>query len=86
MAKVKTAQHALGLKLAFHGVGLSCLAGAVFLELLVFLGISTQGAFVGIEQSPLILNVELACSVFCVFYLGYLAVGKVRSLLRSKSA
>jgi hypothetical protein len=85
MAKVRSANQFFGLKIVFHGVGISCLAGAVFLELLVFLGISTQGAFMGVERNPIILNTEIACAVFCAVYLAYLSISSIRSLLRTKT-
>lgn len=85
MAKARTVQHTVGLKLVFHGAGISCLAGAVLLELLVFMGILTQGAFRGVESNPLILNAEIGCAVFCVIYLVYVSISSIRSLLNSRT-
>lgn len=84
MAKVKAPEHIFGLRLAFHSLGISCLAGAVFLQFLVFLRISTQGAFMGIEKNTLILNTEIGITVFCAIYLFYIGVSSIRTLIRSR--
>lgn len=65
--------HMFGLRLTFHCIGISCLAGAVFLQILVFMGIASQGFFMGIEKNPLLLNTEIAVTIFCVAYLLYLS-------------
>ena len=78
----KPAEHAFGLRLAFHSVGIGCLAGSVFLQFLVFLKIDSQGAFLGIEKNPLILNAEIGITVFCAVYLLYVAFSSIRALLR----
>ena len=73
-----------GLRLTFHCLGISCLAGAVALQLLVFLDIAFQGFFMGVEQNLLILNAEIAITFFGVFYLLYLSISKIRSILNSR--
>ena len=80
----KPAAHAFGLKLLFHSVGIGCLAGSVFLQFLVFLRISSQGAFLGIEKNPYILNAEIGITFFCAFYLLYVSVTSIRALLGRK--
>ena len=80
----KPVEHAFGLRLVFHSVGIGCLAGSVFLQFLVFLRIYSQGAFVGIEKNSVILNSEMAVTVFCAFYLLYVSSSSIRQLLRSK--
>ncbi len=84
MAKVKPNKHMFGLLLAFHCIGISCLAGAVFLQVIVLMDITTQGFFFGVEKNPLILNTEIAVAFFCVFYLLYLSISKIRSFLNSR--
>jgi len=84
MAKVKPSDHIFGLRLAFHSIGISCLAGAVFLEFLVFMGISSQGVFMGVEKNPFILNAEIGVTFFCLIYLVYVSLSSIRSLLRSR--
>jgi hypothetical protein len=77
-------QRSLGLRLTFHCLGISCLAGAVFLQVLVFLEISSQGFFIGVEKNLLILNVELIVTFFCVIYFLYLSISKIRSFQNSR--
>ena len=78
----KPDEHAFGLRLAFHIIGIGCLAGSVFLQFLVFLKIDFQGAFLGIERNALILNSEIGITVFCAFYLLYVSFSSIRALLR----
>ncbi len=84
MANGKPTSHAFGLKLAFHSAGIGCLAGSVFLQFLVFLRISSQGAFLGIEKNPIILNSEIGLTFFCAFYLLYIAFSSIRSLMQKR--
>ncbi len=85
MVNGKPTEHTFGLRLAFHSIGIGCLAGSVFLQFLVFLRISSQGAFLGIEKNPIILNSEIGVTVFCAIYLLYVAFSSIRSLLRSRT-
>ena len=85
MAKVKPNEHMFGLRLTFHCIGISCLAGAVFLQILVFMGIASQGFFMGIEKNPFLLNTEIAVTIFCVVYLLYLSVSRIRSFLNPRT-
>jgi len=80
LAKLKLNGHLTRLRLVFHSLGLSCLGGAVFLQILVFKDIVQQGYFVGIEQNPVILQFEVALTVFAAIYLVHLYISKIRSL------
>ena len=51
----------------------------MFLQILVFKDIVQQGYFMGIEKNPLILQFEVALTVFAVIYLVHLYVSKIRS-------
>ena len=53
-----------GWKLLLHILGFSCLAGAVFLQILVFADILCHGYFIAVEQNPAIL-------IFEIFFAGY---------------
>jgi len=81
MAKLKINGRFIGsLRLVFHSLGLSCLGGAVFLQILVFKDIATQGYFIGVERNPAILFFEVGLTVFSVIYLLHLFVTKIRSM------
>jgi hypothetical protein len=68
------------MRLVFHSIGLSCLGGAVFLQILVFKDIVQQGYFVGIEKNPVVLQLEVALTVFAVVYLIHLYISKIRAI------
>jgi hypothetical protein len=85
MAKVKPTEHMFGLRLTFHCIGISCLAGAVFLQVLVFMDIASQGFFMGVEKNLLILNTEIGITIFCVVYLLYVAISRISSFLNSRN-
>ena len=51
----------------------------MFLQILVFKDIVQQGYFVGIENNPIILQLEVALTVFALIYLIHLYVSKIRS-------
>ena len=80
MAKLKMNGNFERLRLIFHSLGLSCLGGAVFLQILVFKDILQQGYFIGIEKNPIILESEIALTIFAVVYLIHLYASKIRSL------
>jgi len=80
LAKLRINGHLERLRLVFHSLGLSCLGGAVFLQILVFKDILQQGYFMGIEKNPLILELEIALTIFAAIYLIHLYVSKIRSL------
>ena len=64
----------------FHSFGLSCLAGAVILQALVFFDIGQKGYFFAVENNSSILSVELLLSGFSVAYFGYMYLRFIRSL------
>jgi len=81
LAKLKiNGRFLMRLRLVFHSLGLSCLGGAVFLQVLVFKDIATQGYFMGVERNPAILLFEVGLTVFGAVYLLHLYVTKIRSL------
>jgi len=59
-------------KVFLHTLGLSTLAGAVFLEGLVFFDIVTSGMFVACEHNIYILTSEVILSGVSFMYFGYL--------------
>jgi hypothetical protein len=58
-------------RLAFHCLGLSCIGGAIFLQILVFTGIVQQGYFRAAEGNSLILGLEVALTAFACVYFVY---------------
>jgi hypothetical protein len=64
----------------FHGFGLSCLAGAVILQVLVFFDIGVRGYFFAVENNCVILSVEMLLAGFTVAYFGYMYLRFIRSL------
>ena len=80
MAKLRIDGHFERFCMIFHSLGLSCLGGAVFLQILVFKDIALNGYFIGIEKNPIVLQSEVALTIFAVVYLIHLYVSKIRSL------
>ncbi len=62
------------LRFFVHGLGLSSLGSALFLQTLVFLSIRQNGYFRGVEQNGLLLNAEIALTAFAIVYFVYLFV------------
>jgi hypothetical protein len=60
------------IRFVFHSLGLSCLGGAIFLQILVFADILQQGYFMAIEQNPAVLAFEVALTAFAVIYFIYI--------------
>lgn len=60
------------LNVAFHGLGLSCIGGAVFLQILAFSSILYQGYFKAVEKNPTILMSEIALTAFALIYFVYI--------------
>ncbi len=56
----------------FHGLGLSSLGSALFLQGTVFMSIWRYGYFRGFEQNSMILSSELALTGFAAVYFGYM--------------
>ena len=70
------------LKILFHIVGLSCLAGAVFLGLLVFFDINIAGGFYGIEVNHLMSSIEFFCMLYAAAYLTFLATHTIANYVK----
>jgi hypothetical protein len=70
------------LRLVFHSVGLSCLGGAIFIQVLVFTNILQQGYFRAIENNSAILTLELCLTGFTVMYFLYFYQREIRSFLK----
>ncbi len=68
------------MRVVFHTLGLSCLGGAIFLQVLVFAGIVQQGYFMAIEQNSTILSFEVAFTVFAIIYFVYIYQRLLRSV------
>ena len=80
MANTKPDEH-IKLRVIFHTIGISCVAGAIFLQVLVFISIASQGFFMGTETNQSILFAEIIITIFCVTYFIYLAITKLLSVL-----
>lgn len=64
----------------FHSLGLSCLGGAIFLQILVFTDILQHGYFIAIENNPAILMFEIALTLFALIYFIYMYQRFIRSI------
>ena len=64
-----------------NSLGLSCLGGAIFLQILVFSTILSQGYFRAVETNPTILTLEISLTVFSAIYFIYLYQKVIRSSL-----
>jgi hypothetical protein len=60
------------MRVLFHSLGLSCLGGSIFLQILVFTDILNQGYFMAVEQNPAILAFEVALTAFAAIYFIYI--------------
>jgi hypothetical protein len=63
-----------------HTLGLSCLGGAIFLQILVFTDILQHGYFMAVENNPAILILEIILTAFAVVYFIYLYQHLIRSI------
>jgi hypothetical protein len=63
----------------FHMVGLSCIGGAIFLQLLMFTDIIRHGYFTAIENNTAILSFEVFLTAFSAFYFMYIYQHFIRS-------
>jgi hypothetical protein len=68
------------LRLFLHSLGLSCLGGAIFLQVLVFADIVQHGYFMAVEQNPAILAFEVALTGFAAVYFVYIYQRLMRSV------
>jgi hypothetical protein len=64
----------------FHGLGLSCIGGAIFLQILTFTSILTQGYFKAVEANPTILSLEIVLTTFALIYFIYIYQRLIRSV------
>jgi len=63
-----------------HILGLSCLGGAIFLEILVFTGIVQRGYFMAVESNTFILALETVLTAFAFVYFIYIYQRFIRSV------
>jgi len=75
--------HRLGLLI--HSIGLSCLGGAIFLQILVFSNILEQGYFRAVEANTYILTIEMTLTIFTAAYFIYLYQKTIRTNLKRYS-
>ncbi len=68
------------MRLFLHSLGLSCLGGAIFLQVLVFADIVQHGYFMAVEQNPAILAFEVGLTVFAAVYFIYIYQRLMRSV------
>ena len=71
------------LNLVVHSLGLGCLGGAIFLQILVFSNILMQGYFKAIETNPAILTLEISLTAFTVIYFIYTYQKVIRTTLQN---
>ncbi|MBS7621179.1 hypothetical protein KEJ32_03590 [Candidatus Bathyarchaeota archaeon] len=63
-----------------HSLGLSCLGGAIFLQILVFMDILQHGYFMAVENNPVILTFEIVLTFFALIYFIYMYQRFIRSI------
>jgi len=63
----------------FHGLGLSCIGGAIFLQIIAFSSILQQGYFRAVEPNPAILSFEIVLTAFAFIYFIYMYQQLIRS-------
>ena len=68
------------MRLFLHSLGLSCLGGAIFLQVLVFSDIVQHGYFMAVEQNPAILGFEVGLTGFAAVYFVYIYQRLMRSV------
>ena len=68
------------LRFLFHSLGLSCLGGAIFLQVLVFADIVQHGYFMAVEQNPAILGFEVVLTAFAAIYFIYIYQHQMRQV------
>jgi hypothetical protein len=68
------------MRVLFHTLGLSCLGGAIFLQILVFTDILQHGYFMAVENNPAILIFEIVLTVFTLIYFIYMYQRFIRSI------
>jgi hypothetical protein len=68
------------IRIFFHALGLSCLGGSIFLQILVFADIFQNGYFMAVEHNPAILLFEVALTAFALIYFVYMYQRFIRSV------
>jgi len=68
------------MRIAFHSMGLSCLGGAIFLQILVFADILQHGYFMAVESNPAILIFEIILTAFAFIYFVFMYQRFIRSI------
>ena len=68
------------IRVLFHTLGLSCLGGAILLQILVFMDILQHGYFMAVENNPAILIFEIVLTVFALIYFIYMYQRFIRSI------
>ncbi len=73
------------LRILFHTLGLSCIGGSVFLQILVFTDIFQHGFFIATERNPVILFFEIILTAYAAIYLVYTYLHVIKSVQISHS-
>jgi hypothetical protein len=68
------------IRVFFHTLGLSCVGGAIFLQVLVFMDIVQHGYFMAVENNPAILIFEINLTAFALIYFVYIYQRFIRSM------
>jgi len=69
------------INLIINSLGLSCLGGAIFLQVLVFSNILIQGYFRAVETNMTILTLEVTLTAFTAGYFLYLYQKVIKTTL-----
>jgi hypothetical protein len=67
-------------QLFLHSLGLSCLGGTIFLQILVFSDILQRGYFMAVENNTSILAFEVILTAFALAYFIYIYQSFIRSM------
>jgi len=78
--KTATEKISRRLQILIHTLGLSCLGGAIFLQILVFTDILQHGYFMAVENNPVVLGFEIALTLFALIYFIYVYQRFIRSI------
>jgi hypothetical protein len=68
------------IQVIFHGLGLSCIGGAIFLQTLIFTSILYQGYFKAVEKNPAIPLSEIMLTAFALIYFIYIYQRLIQSV------
>jgi hypothetical protein len=68
------------IRVLLHTFGLSCIGGAIFLQILVFSDILQHGYFRAMENNPAILMLEVVLTAFALIYFIYIYQRFIRSI------